>query len=158
MAQFSTTLITGAPAQLVLDFLADFSTVAEWDPGVSAAHLISGEPGQVGAQYGVTASFGPRRIPLEYAVMERVDPHEGDGGHVVLVAESGLFTSHDTITVTPTPVGSRVQYDAVLTLNGVGRVMDWPLHQSFQVIGRRAEQGLRAALAGLAAAHGTSPE
>jgi hypothetical protein len=51
-----------------------------------------------------------------------------------------------------------VRYDAVLTLMGVGRVMDWPLHLSFQVIGRRAEQGLRAWLAGLAVALGTLPE
>ena len=68
---------------------------------------------------------------------------------MVLVAEAGSFTSHDTITVTPRGSGSQVQYEAILTLHGLGRVLDWPLQLSFQVIGRRAEQGLRAELAGL---------
>jgi Polyketide cyclase / dehydrase and lipid transport len=156
MARYTTTLMTDAPAQVVLDHLADFASVADWDPGVTAAALISGEPGRVGARYSVTVSFGPRRIPLEYAVVERVDPVGAGPGHVVLVAESGLFTSHDTITVTPTSSGSQVQYDAILTLHGLGRVLDWPLQQSFQVIGRRAEQGLRAELDGLAGAIGSS--
>ncbi len=152
MARFSTTLPTGAPAQATLDHLADFATVADWDPGISEATLIAGESGRVGARYRVVASFGPRQIPLEYEVLERVDPDDGAPGHVVLFAEAGSFTAHDTITVTPEGSGSQVRYDAVLTLTGFGRIMDWPLHLSFQVIGRRAEQGLRAELAELAVA------
>ena len=69
----TTTVQTGAPARLVLDHLADFTTVADWDPGVTEATLISGEPGRVGSRYRVTATFGPRRIPLEYALVERVN-------------------------------------------------------------------------------------
>jgi carbon monoxide dehydrogenase subunit G len=158
MARFSTTLPTGAPAQQVFDRLADFATVADWDPGITEASLIAGESGRVGARYRVVASFGPRRIPLEYEILERVDPVDGAPGHVVLFAETGSFTAHDTITVTPEGSGSQVRYDAVLTLTGIGRVMDWPLHLSFQLIGRRAEQGLRAELAELAVAQGTLPE
>ncbi len=154
MANFSTTLQTTAPAHLVLDHLADFATVGDWDPGVTEAALISGEPGKVGARYHVMAVFGPRRIPLEYAVVERVDVTADEPGRVVLRAETGSFISDDTITVTPTANGCQVQYDAILTLRGLGRVMDWPLHQSFQVIGRRAEQGLRSELESLAATHG----
>jgi hypothetical protein len=155
MARFSTTLHTEAPAQLVLDHLANFATVADWDPGVTEATLISGEAGRLGSRYRVVATVGPGRFPLEYAVIERVDPPDGGSGRVVLVAESRTFTSHDTITVTPTDSGSQVQYDAILTLRGGGRYFDWPLHQSFQVIGRRAEQGLRAELTDLAVADGT---
>jgi hypothetical protein len=155
MARFSTTLQTTASASLVLDHLADFATVGDWDPGITEADLVSGEPGQVGARYLVMAAFGPRRIPLEYVVIDRVHVIADEPGRVVLRAETGSFTSDDTITVSPTATGCQVEYDAVLTLRGLGRVMDWPLHQSFQVIGRRAEQGLRAELESLAAAHGT---
>ena len=158
MAHYSTTLMTDAPAVPVLDRLADFANVADWDPGVSDAALIVGEPGRLGSRYLVTATFGPRRIPLEYEIIERVDPIDGRAGRVVLVAQAGSFTSHDTITVTATPTGSLVQYDAILTLQGLGRVMDWPLHWSFQLIGRRAEQGLRAELDHLAAAQGAPAE
>jgi hypothetical protein len=155
MARFTTTTLqTSAPASLVLDHLADFATVGDWDPGIAEATLVSGEPGQVGARYRVIATFGPRHIPLEYAVVERVDVHADEPGRVVLRAETGSFSSDDTITVTPTANGCQVEYDAILTLRGLGRVMGWPLHLSFQVIGRRAEQGLRAELEALAAEHG----
>jgi hypothetical protein len=158
MARYSTTLQTGVPAQQALDQLADFTTVADWDPGISESTLIAGEPGRVGARYRVVASLGPRRIPLEYEILERIDAVDCAPGHVVLFAETGSFSAHDTITVTPEGTGSLVRYEAVLTLTGVGRVMDWPLHLTFQVIGRRAEQGLRAWLAGLTVAQGTLPE
>lgn len=100
------------------------------------------------------ATFGPRHIPLEYAVVERVDVHADEPGRLVFRAETWSFSADDTITVTPTVNGCQVEYDAILTLRGLGRVMDWPLHRSFQVIGRRAEQGLRAELEALAAEHG----
>jgi hypothetical protein len=158
MARYSTTLVTDAPAAPVLDRLADFANVADWDPGVSDAALIVGEPGRLGSRYLVTATFGPRRIPLEYEIIERVDPIDGRAGRVVLVAQAGSFTSHDTITVTATPTGSLVRYDAILTLHGLGKVMDWPVHWSFQLIGRRAEHGLRAELDHLAAAQDARPE
>ncbi len=158
MARFVTSISTRAPAALALDHLADFQTVAQWDPGVESARWLSGDPGCVGARYEVVAAFGPRRIPMEYEVVERVDPTEHESGRVVLVASTGSFTSHDTITVTPEGVGSVVEYDALLTLHGVGRVLDWPLDRMFQVIGARAEQGLRAELEGLSVADDLRPE
>jgi len=96
-------------------------------------------------------AFGPWPITLEYAVVDRIDPRDGQPGRVVLIAESALFTSHDTITVSPTSSSTEVRYDAILTLHGIDRIMDWPLHETFQVIGRRADQGRRDALAVLAA-------
>ncbi|MCU0263646.1 MAG: SRPBCC family protein [Candidatus Nanopelagicales bacterium] len=158
MARFSTTLFTTSPAQVVLDRLADFASAADWDPGVTEAVLVAGEPGQVGSRYHVIATFGPRRIPLEYVVIERVDPLDDRPGRVVLVADGGSFTSHDTITVTPADGGTQVQYEAILTLKGVGRVLDWPLGLTFQVIWRRAEQGLRAELSELAPTGEPQPE
>ncbi len=141
MARYSTTLFTTSPAHVVLDRLADFASVAQWDPGITDAALLAGEPGEVGARYHVAATFGPRHIPLVY-----------------VMADGGSFTSHDTITVNPVEGGCRVQYEAILTLKGVGRVLDWPLGVTFQVIGRRAEQGLRAELARLALAPDGKPE
>lgn len=152
MAHYRTTLTATAPVTAVFEHLADFACVADWDPGVSEAHLVSGEPGQVGARYAVVANFGPRRIPLEYQVVAREDPHDDQPGWVQLVADTRSFTSDDTITVGPGPLGAEVGYDAQLTLHGPGRIMDIPLHLAFQVIGRRAESGLRGELARLGAA------
>lgn len=157
MAHFRTSLPSTAGAQAVLDHLADFATIADWDPGIPEARLISGEPGAVGARYAVVAQFGLRRLPLEYEIVARQDPAENRPGHVTLVAEAGSFTSRDTITVQPGPLGSQVDYDAELTLHGPRRVLDLPLHLAFQVIGRRAEAGLRQELARLGAPAGPRP-
>lgn len=152
MAHFRTTLSSTAPVAEAFERLADFASAADWDPGITEAPLTSGERGRVGARYAVVAQFGPRRIPLEYQIVEREEPTDDQPGRVVLVADGGSFTSHDTITVGPGPDGAEVSYDAILTLRGPWRVMDLPLHLAFQVIGRRAETGLRGELARLAAA------
>jgi hypothetical protein len=152
MAHFRMTLSSTADVAETFDRLADFASTAEWDPGIAQASLIGGEPGQVGARYAVLATFGPRRIPLEYQVVEREDPVDDLPGRVVLIADGGSFTSHDTITVRPGAEGAEVSYDAVLTLVGPARALDLPLHIAFQVIGRRAAAGLREELARLGAA------
>ena len=157
MAHYRTTLSSTAPVTAAFEHLADFASVADWDPGIPEARLISGAPGQVGARYAVVSQFGPRRIPLEYQIVTRDELHEDQSGRVVLVADGGSFTAHDTITVRPGPRGAEVTYDAVLTLRGLGRIMDIPLHLAFQVIGRRAETGLRAELARLGAAADPQP-
>jgi hypothetical protein len=150
MARFRTTISTRASAGSALNLLADFQSAADWDPGVRSARLISGSPGVPGARYEVVATFGPMRIPLVYELTERVDPRDDQPGHVVLVARTGSFTSHDTITAVAEGAGSQVTYDAVLSLLGIRRVLDWPLDRTFQVIGSRAGQGLREALGALA--------
>ena len=151
MAQFRTTLTCGAPVTVAFERLADFAAVAQWDPGIAEAQLTRGTAGQVGAHYRVVSQFGPRRIPLTYQIVSRDDPQEDRAGRVVLVADGGSFTSHDTITVGSGPQGTEVSYDAQLRLHGVTRTMDLPLHLAFQVIGRRAESGLREELARLGA-------
>jgi hypothetical protein len=158
MAHYRTaTLSTTASAQEVLDRLADFASVAEWDPGIAAARLLTGTAGQVGAVYEVIAAFGPQRIPLEYRVVDRVEPAGGQPGRVVLVADDGSLVSHDTITIEPVGDGCRVTYDARLTLAGPAKILDLPLHLVFQVVGRRAEAGLHAELDRLAASRRPAP-
>jgi hypothetical protein len=157
MAHYRMTLSSTAPVTATFEHLADFASVTDWDPGIPEAQLTSGAPGQVGARYAVVSQFGPRRIPLEYQIVTREDPHEDQPGRVVLVADGGSFTAHDTITVRPGALGAEVTYDAELTLRGLGRIMDIPLHLAFQVIGRRAETGLRAELARLGAAADPQP-
>ena len=155
MASFRTTLTSDAPVATAFERLADFASVAEWDPGIVEAHLTHGDAGQVGARYSVISQFGPRRIPLEYVIVTREDPGGDRPGRVVLVADGGSFTSHDTITVVTGPQGTEVSYDAQLRLRGVARIMDLPLHLAFQLIGRQAESGLREELARLGVEAGT---
>lgn len=141
MARFVTTVESSLSAGEAFDLLANFESVADWDPGVSQARrLDTGDLG-VGSEFAVVAVFGPRRLPLTYVVQE-LEP----GRRVVLQARTGEFTSYDVITVEPTDAGSRVTYDAELTLHGWRRPADPLLQAAFAVIGRRAEAGLRKAL------------
>ncbi len=151
MARFSTTVTSSADPQVVFDYLADFSTVAQWDPGVSAARLIDGVAGSAGPRYLVTAEFVGRKIPLEYHCLMVERPTDSGGcGRIELRAENADFVSFDVITIRPADPGCEVRYDADLALRGIRRVGDLGLRVLFEVIGRRASGGLRRALAELA--------
>jgi carbon monoxide dehydrogenase subunit G len=150
MARFDTTVIATADPQVIFDFLADFSTVAQWDPGVSAARLVDGVAGATGARYLVTAEFLGRRIPLEYHCLLAERPTDSGGsGRIELRAENADFVSFDVITIRPVGAGTEVRYDADLALRGIRRIGDLGLRVVFEVIGRRASRGLGKALSQL---------
>ncbi|MCU0284596.1 MAG: SRPBCC family protein [Candidatus Nanopelagicales bacterium] len=154
MAHYRATLTSTAPVRETFERLADFASVADWDPSIPEARLTSGEPGQVGSHYTVAPGLGPARMPLDYTIVARQDPHDDQPGSVMLVADAGLFTSRDTITVRSGAMGAEVTYDAQLNLHGLARFMDIPVHLGFQVVGRLAEAGLRKELDRLGATAG----
>lgn len=145
MARYRTTVHSSWGVDEAFDYLRDFATIAEWDPGVAAAELVDGEAGQVGARYRVDTVLLGRITPLEYAIVVEVDSPDGVR-RVDLRAENADFVSYDVITVAPRPGGCDVTYDATIDLKGVRRLFDPTLWLLFQVIGRRAEAGLREAL------------
>ncbi|MBP7971207.1 MAG: SRPBCC family protein [Candidatus Nanopelagicales bacterium] len=146
MAHFRTTVESAASPSAAHALVADFSNIADWDPGVvSAERLDSGQLG-VGSRFRVVTAFGPRRIPLEYEVLEWDFDHRA-----VLEARTRDFRSYDVISTAPTPLGSAVTYDALLELNGLRKVLDPALNVTFQLVGRRAEAGMRRALRAAAA-------
>ncbi len=152
MARYVTTVHSPAPAAEVFAYLADFATIAQWDPGVSDAALLTGSAGQVGAVYTVrTSSFG-FAIPLNYTILQAEPPTDTTAGRVVLEAQTHDFRSYDVITVTPLPDGCEVTYDADLALQSWRRPFDPLLRLAFTVIGTRARNGLREAVQQLVAA------
>lgn len=146
MAHYCTTVASTAAAADVFDYLADFATIAEWDPGVRHAELIDGEPAQTNARYLVETSFLGFSMPLEYVVLESVPPSGKFEGRIVLEAITSDFRSYDIITVAATPTGCAVTYDADLALRGFRRPFDPALRLVFKVIGDRARDGLASAV------------
>lgn len=141
MARFTTTIDSTLPPEEAFSLLAHFDSVADWDPGISAAERLDSGPLRVGSAFLVMSVVGPWRLPLTYVIREL------EAGHrVVLEAVTADFASHDVITVEPSGEGSRVTYDATLSLQGWRRIGDPVLQLAFGIIGRRADAGLRAAL------------
>ena len=142
MARYIARVQSRANAKAVYEYLADFTTIAQWDPGISSAELVSGEPATTGAIYRVVASFGPRKIPLDYRVLFAAAPQPKQPGRVLLEASTGEFSSRDIIEVSATEAGCSVVYDATLELAGLRQVGDPFMQLAFNVVGRRAEGGL----------------
>ena len=150
MARFVTTVESGATPEQAFDLIADFSNIMSWDPGIGSTKRLDDGPIDAGSRFRVESVFGPRRIPLEYEVLEWIAPN-----FAVLQAQSRDFTSYDIISVTKTPRGSAVTYDADLRLHGFRRIFDLPLLAAFQVIGRRAESGMRRELNAIGSTSGS---
>ena len=142
MARYRTEQPFAGPPAVVFDYLANFESVAEWDPGVSEATRLDEGPVAVGSRFRVVVKTGP----LVYEVTE-LDP----GRRIRLVAQSSTVRSDDVITVLPVEGGATVSYDADLTLRGWAVVMAPLLPLVFSRIGDKAAAGLRAKLDELAA-------
>ena len=132
----------GAP-EAAFDYLANFESVAEWDPGVSEATRVDEGPLVVGSQFRVVVKTGP----LVYEVQE-LEP----GRRIRLVAETSTLRSDDVITVLPADGGATVSYDADLSVRGWAVVFSPVLSLVFNRIGDKAAAGLRAKLDELAGA------
>lgn len=141
MASYRTTVASPWPVDRAFAYLGDFSNVAAWDPGVvSSSRLDEGEVG-LGSRFEVETSTAGRRQRLTYEITEWDPPRR-----LVLVGENPALRSVDTLTFAERDGGSSVTYHADLALRGAARFADPLLHVAFQVIGKRAADGLRRAL------------
>ena len=131
-----------SPAE-VFAYLSDFSSVAEWDPGVVRAKRLDEGPLQVGSTFEVVVTLLSRELPLRYRVLEIDPPHR-----IVLEASNAALRSYDVIRVAPEGTGARVEYDAQLDLRGLARAFDPALQLGFDRVGRDAAEGLASALGG----------
>lgn len=148
MARYRTEQPFAGPPEVAFDYLANFTSVAEWDPGVVSATRLDDGPLAVGSRFRVVVKTGPRSTPLVYEVRE-LEP----GHRIRLVAESSMLRSDDVITVMPADADRAVVvYEADLQLRGVAVVGSPLLGLVFDRIGDRAAAGLRRALDDLAQA------
>ena len=142
MARYMTKVASPMAPEEAFAFVADLRRFAQWDPGVVRSVQVDGDGAGLGAAYEVTVSAVPRDLALRYETRDFAPE-----ARAVVVAESALFTSEDTITVEPWGAGSLVTYDADLRLRGPLAVFDLGLKLVFGRIGDRAAHGLRRALA-----------
>ena len=74
------------PADRVFNYLSHWATVAEWDPSVVSARMLTTGKPAVGSRFHLMLQFGLKRVPMTY-VIRRMQPYqlielEGNGPHV----------------------------------------------------------------------------
>jgi carbon monoxide dehydrogenase subunit G len=123
------------------DLIADFSTSAEWDPGVVSARRVregAPEPSGIGAEYLLTVTFRGRESNMTYRTIEFRRP-----SRVVLVGEGPRIAATDTIGFEPSGTGTRISYVADLRLTGLATIAEPFLGSAFEEMGDRALAGMR---------------
>lgn len=142
MARYTASVDTAKSPAEVFDYLSDFSSALEWDPGVVEAERLGEGPIAVGTEFRLVAVFLSRRNTLTYTVTEYRPPEL-----VTFRGENSSVVSLDTITFKAAQGGTHVTYDARLTLKGPMRIADPLLGLAFKRVGDQALAGMRAKLA-----------
>ena len=143
MAGYLATVVSTRSPDEAFAYLADFRSVAEWDPSVrSAIHVNGGEPIRVGAIFRVTVKTALSELVLDYETIELERPDK-----IVLRAENNMMVSLDTITIRDDRRGgAAVTYNAKIELKGVYKLADPLLALAFRRLGDKARDGLRGKL------------
>lgn len=140
MTTIERTVTTSAPAEKVFPYLVDFRNAEEWDSGTISCERVSGDGG-VGTVYHNVSRFAGNSVELDYTVEEIAEPR------FVIVGRNHTTTSHDTITVTPTPDGgSEVVYRAEFSFSGLVRFAGPVMTPLLEGLGDRTAAQLDAAL------------
>jgi uncharacterized protein YndB with AHSA1/START domain len=138
MASYSATVTSPRPPDEVFEYLADFRSVAEWDPSITESiHLNSDDPIKVGSLYRVTTHAAGSDVVLEYETTELQRPTR-----IVLHGENDSMISDDVITITADGSGSSVTYEAEIELKGARKLADPVVNIGFQRLGDKARDGL----------------
>ena len=134
------TVIVDVPVRRAFDYLADFTTTTEWDPGTVTTVRCEGDGG-VGTSYRNTSTFLGRETSLVYVVEELVTDER-----IRLRGENKTVVSVDTMAFRPTDAGTEVTYTADFAFKGPSRLLAPLLKPALSRLGNEAESGLRAAL------------
>lgn len=124
-------------------YTADFSHIADWDPGIARSSKRGDGPVQVGTEFDLVATFGGKEVPMVYTVTEFDPPNR-----VVLEGKGAQLEAVDTITFSSTMAGTRIGYVAELTFHNFVRFIEPLLSRTLEKVGERAVNGLKSALDG----------
>jgi hypothetical protein len=140
VARITETLEVELPAHEVFDYIADFSTTAEWDPGIRSARRLDPEAAAVGlgSRFELRADLKVLTAPLVYEITTHEAPNR-----VVLRTRNLLVEGVDDVTVEAlTDTRSRVRWEAEFSFRGPGALLDPLLQPGFRWVGAKAVRGL----------------
>lgn len=128
------------PAAQVWEYLSDFRSTNDWDPGTKQTTRESGDGG-VGTVYKNISEFAGKEVELIYTVTEFTP-----GESYTLVGETDALTSTDTITVTGTDATAQVTYHAEFEFHGVAKLADPIMGPPLKKLGDDAQEQLQQTL------------
>ena len=126
-----------ASPKKVFDYLSDFTTTTEWDPGTVSTVRVSGDGG-VGTVYENRSRLAGRESALTYVVTEIRSPES-----ITLRGHNDSVVAVDTMTFEPVGKGTRVTYTAHFTFKGAAKLAAPFLCPAFKKLGDEAEAGLQ---------------
>jgi carbon monoxide dehydrogenase subunit G len=142
MTRIEERLEVDRPIEEAFDYLADFSTTAEWDPGIVEARRGEEGPIGVGSTFHLVSRFKDRELRLRYVMTEYDRPRR-----FVVVGDGPRFHGVDDIRFSDAGEGRTViLYIADLRLTGLARLAEPFMGGTFAELGRNAVAGLKAAL------------
>ena len=123
-------------------FVADFTHVVEWDPGITESAKVGDEPVGVGTEFAVVSNFAGRSLPLTYVVEAWDAPNRA-----ILATSTSRFDGRDTITFRSVDGGTEIDYVAEFSFKGLMRLAEPFLKGTFNRLGQKAMDGVVEAVA-----------
>lgn len=143
MARFTTTIPSTKTPEEAFHYMADLRNFSQWDRNIIKVEQVSGDGPGLETIFDITVrGLGGRPSTLRYKTIEFDSPT-----NILVKGHNTIFTSIDRITITPTPTGCDVTYDAILTANWIVAPMNLVLGAVFNKVGQAATKGLRKVLA-----------
>lgn len=133
---------TDCPQTRAFEFVADFATTQEWDPGILEAKRLDDGPIGDGSRFELVSRFGSREQTIVYEITAFHQPES-----VTLVGDGPTFHGTDVISFDAREGGGcRVHYVADLGLKGLSAVALPFIRGKLDEMSDRAVAGLKAAL------------
>jgi carbon monoxide dehydrogenase subunit G len=134
-------ITTTCRRERAFDFVADFSTTQEWDPGIQAATRLGDRPIGVGSRFELVSRFGSTEQTIVYEIAAYDRPTS-----VTFVGEGKAFRGTDVISFSEDAAGTRVTYVADLGLKGLTALAMPFIRGRLDAMSDDAVDGLRRAL------------
>lgn len=122
--------------------MADLRNFADWDRNIIKVEQVEGNGPGLNTVFDITVrGLGGRPSTLRYKTIEFDSPR-----NILVKGRNLVFTSIDRVTITPSPTGCDVTYDAILTANWIVAPMNLVLGAVFNKVGAAATKGLKKVL------------
>lgn len=141
MISLRETITVDRPLEECFEYVADFTTTAEWDATAFAARKTTAGPVGLGTKFAVRCKLPIGSIELMYTVSEFEAPTL-----ITLQADSWLFEAVDTIRFSADGKQTHIEYSADFSYRMPFATLEGVMQQPMVRMGKKALRGLKRAL------------